>query len=186
MVTDCVCTASVSVMNWLILLMVVGDPGWGIVRTAAGTVYVTDVIRNVVWKVDPNRRAGAALRERHAHGLMLDGQGRLVGDQTDYDPVTQKFSRWAWRLEGEKLVRLDGVPKDLDKPKQLPGALPRVSGWEVSGFAEDSAAWWILEHIPMKEFEGIHTRKEPYLQVRRVEKKTGVGSVVLRVSQREP
>lgn len=37
--------------------------------------------------------------------------------------------------------------------------------------------------LALKEFEGIHTRKEPYLQVRRVEKKTGVGRVLLRVAR---
>lgn len=92
--------------------MMMGDPNWGIVRTQAGKVYATDVIRNVVWKVDASGRVGAALRERHAHGLMLNAEGKLVGDQTDYDPQTQKFSRWAWKIEGEKLVRLAAVPKD--------------------------------------------------------------------------
>jgi hypothetical protein len=109
-----------------------------------------------------------------------------VGDQTDYDPVTQKFSRWAWKLEGERLVRLEAIPKGLEKPQTLPASLPRVAGWEVSGFVEDQEAWWILEHIPMKEFEGIHTRKEPYLQVRRLDKRTGVGVVLLRVSKLAP
>ena len=99
-------------MTWLILMMVLGDPGWGIVKTKAGSVYAADVIRNVVWKVDANGRA--------------------------------------------------------------------------SGFVEDAEAWWILEHIPMREFEGIHTRKEPYLQVRRFDKRTGVGVVLLRVSRSAP
>ncbi|MBM3762578.1 MAG: hypothetical protein FJW36_20315 [Acidobacteria bacterium] len=173
-------------MNWIVAMMMMGDPGWGIVRTQAGTVYVTDVIRNVVWRVDASGKVGAALRERHAHGLMLDTEGKLVGDQTDYDPGTQKFSRWAWKLEEEKLVRLAGVPKELEKPKGLPASLARIAGWEVSGFIEDGEAWWLLEHIPMKEFEGIHTRKAPYLQVRRVEKKTGIGRVLLQVAQGAP
>jgi hypothetical protein len=56
----------------------------------------------------------------------------------------------------------------------------------VSGFVEDAEAWWILEHIPMREFEGIHTRKGPYLQVRRFDKRTGVGVVLLRVSRLVP
>lgn len=38
----------------------------------------------------------------------------------------------------------------------------------------------------MKELEGIHTQKAPYLQVRRVEKKTGVGKVLLQVAQGAP
>jgi hypothetical protein len=44
-------------MNWLILMMVLGDPGWGIVEAKAGNVYAADVIRNVVWKVDASGRA---------------------------------------------------------------------------------------------------------------------------------
>lgn len=173
-------------MIWTAALCLFLDPGWGIVRTQTGKIYAGDVIRNVVWSVDTSGRVEAAIRDRHAHALAIDGRGRLMGDQTDYDPRTQKFSRWVWRLENGVAVRLDVTPSWLGKPQGLPAGIPKLSGWEISGATESASDWFVLEHIPMQEFEGIHTRQGPYLQVRRIGKANGNSTVILSVSRSSP
>jgi hypothetical protein len=173
-------------MTWFSILLLFSDPGWGITRSNIGDLYVGDVIRNIVWRIDKQEQVSKALQNRHSHSLGMNENQLLIGDQTDYDPNTKVFTRWAWQLEAGKLKRLPQVPASFKKPSSIPKQIPTAPGWDISGFTETAEHWWILEHIPMQEFEGIHTRKAPYLQVRKVEKQSNRSQIMLQVSQSAP
>lgn len=85
----------------------IAHPSRGIAVTADGTVYFSDLIR--IWRVDRN---GLQLVHRnpgtHTHALAIDPSGRLVWEESAYDPAAQRYRETIWQLSGKRVMRRFG------------------------------------------------------------------------------
>ena len=52
-------------------------PGDGIDQDSEGNIYITDVYRKAVWKIDSNRRVTKLLSDHWSHGLCVDTLNRI-------------------------------------------------------------------------------------------------------------
>ena len=79
-------------------------PSRGIAVDERGTVYFSDLIR--VWRID-----GARLRlvrrnpGTHTHALAIDPAGRLVWEESAYDPARNSYAESIWQLAGNRVSR---------------------------------------------------------------------------------
>ena len=79
-------------------------PSRGIAVDDRGTVYFSDLIR--VWRID-----GAWLRlvhrnpGTHTHALAIDPGGRLVWEESAYDPARNSYAESIWQLAGGRVSR---------------------------------------------------------------------------------
>lgn len=54
-----------------------GHPGDGIAVAGDGTVYFSDVVRNVIWKADARGELSAFARGLHSHSIAMDKDGNV-------------------------------------------------------------------------------------------------------------
>lgn len=74
-------------------------PPRGIVADARGAVYFSDLER--IWKVDRAGRmtlARAGVPGRHIHELVIDPNGAIHGEETSYDPATERWPSALWKM----------------------------------------------------------------------------------------
>ena len=87
------CTSS------LLLLVLAGaaeaHEGWGIASAPGGRIYFTDVLRRIVWRLDPDGRLEPALEGVCAHALVTIADGSVYGAGTSGDPPAGR----AWRID---------------------------------------------------------------------------------------
>ncbi len=147
------------------------DPGWGLVEDSRGNIYFGDVLRNVVWHLNPTGQVNTVATGRHAHALCLDERGALWGDHTDYDPQTQKFSRSAWKLEGNRAV-IAPLPSGrcqalFHSRRPIPKEAPTAPNWEIWAAVRSGNTWLLLEHAPANLFESLMREKKATTRLRR-------------------
>lgn len=82
-------------------------PSRGIAVDERGTIYFSDLIR--VWRID-GTRLGLVHRNpgTHTHALAIDPAGRLVWEESAYDPGRQSYSESVWQLAGNRVSRRIG------------------------------------------------------------------------------
>jgi hypothetical protein len=69
--------------------------GWGIVRDKIGNIYITDIPANTVWRISPDGRIEAVMRNTHSHALVVDSNGTVFGTDVEIsEPV-----RSVWRID---------------------------------------------------------------------------------------
>lgn len=82
-------------------------PSRGIVVDQSGTIYFSDLIR--VWRLDGTR---LSLVHRnpgtHTHSLALDPAGRLIWEESAYDPSRDTYAESIWQLSGNRVSRRFG------------------------------------------------------------------------------
>lgn len=82
-------------------------PSRGIVAGRDGAIYFSDLVR--IWRIDGTR---LALVHRnpgtHSHSLGLDPAGRLVWEESAYDPATKAYRETIWQLVGGRVSRRAG------------------------------------------------------------------------------
>lgn len=82
-------------------------PSHGIAVDRGGTVYFSDLIR--VWRLDGTRlRLVRRNPGTHTHALAIDPSGRLVWEESSYDPASQAYRETVWQLDGSRLARRFG------------------------------------------------------------------------------
>ncbi|HEX7087780.1 MAG TPA: hypothetical protein VF198_15575 [Vicinamibacterales bacterium] len=74
-------------------------PAWGLVVARDGSIYFSDVGRNVVWRAGMDGRLQVVVRDRHSHILNLEADGALVGEHVEYDEPRRLWRRSVWRLD---------------------------------------------------------------------------------------
>jgi hypothetical protein len=86
-------------LAFLITAAVAGDlhahEGWGIVRDKTGNIYITDIPANTIWRITPDGRIQAVMRNTHSHALVVDRNGTVFGTDVEIaEPV-----RSVWRID---------------------------------------------------------------------------------------
>ncbi len=82
-------------------------PSRGIAVDRGGTVYFSDLIR--VWRLDGTRlRLVRRNPGTHTHALALDAAGRIVWEESSYDPARKAYTETIWELSGGRAVRRFG------------------------------------------------------------------------------
>lgn len=69
-------------------------PGVGIVRSARGEVFYTDLSQ--VWRIGPDGARSVAVPSVHTHELCLDAEGNLYGEHLWYEG--ERTDRWGHRV----------------------------------------------------------------------------------------
>lgn len=92
-------------LGWLVVSLLmcvsvsavaVAHPGDGIVVTPDGTIYFTDVVRKVIWKLSTDGTLSPAKRDRWTHSLFLAADGTLY-----YEREVQRGDAWLmsfWKM----------------------------------------------------------------------------------------
>lgn len=82
-------------------------PSRGIAVDRGGTVYFSDLIR--VWRLDGTRlRLVRRNPGTHTHSMAIDGAGRLVWEESSYDPGRGTYTETVWELAGDRARRRFG------------------------------------------------------------------------------
>ena len=74
--------------------------GWGIASTPDGRLYVTDVARRIVWRIEPDGRVEPALEGVHAHALVTIADGSVYGA----DAGAEAPFGHVWRIDADGRV----------------------------------------------------------------------------------
>ena len=88
--------------------------GWGIVVDANGNVYFSDIPTNTIWRLTPDRRFEAVVRDKHSHALVLAVDGSIHG--THHPPDEPVRSVWRLAPDGQLTAV---VPPTRDFPLGL-------------------------------------------------------------------
>lgn len=83
------------VCGFMLAYAAFAHPSWAIAVDAQNRIYVSDLEK--IWKIDANGRV-SIFSERHTHEFTLDREGNLLGEELNYDPVTQKYTSGLWRI----------------------------------------------------------------------------------------
>jgi hypothetical protein len=88
--------------------------GWGIVRRADGSIVVTDIPANTVWRIATDGRIERVMRDTHSHALVIGADGAVYGTNVH---LTQPI-RSVWRMDVSGAVSTvipptRGMPLDL-------------------------------------------------------------------------
>lgn len=71
---------------------------WGIVLDGQGQVYFANVLHGgTVWKIDAQGRLSRFVTGKHSHGLVIDDQGNLYGEQIRYDNAVNRWTTILWK-----------------------------------------------------------------------------------------
>ena len=82
-------------------------PSRGIVVDRGGTVYFSDLVR--IWRLDGSRlRLVRRNPGTHTHALAIDPQGRIVWEESSYDPASGQYNETIWQLSGNRPARRFG------------------------------------------------------------------------------
>jgi hypothetical protein len=82
-------------------------PSRGIVVDRGGTVYFSDLVR--VWRLDGTRLQLVRRNPgSHTHSMAIDGAGRIVWDESTYDPGRDTYSETVWELARDRPRRRFG------------------------------------------------------------------------------
>jgi tetratricopeptide (TPR) repeat protein len=73
-------------------------PGWGITIDLARRVCFVDTDEDVLWCLDALDNPAAMARGLHAHDLLLDPSGSLVGDELLWDSRWRRWRRGRWEI----------------------------------------------------------------------------------------
>ena len=85
----------------------IAHPSRGIAVDREGTIYFSDLIR--IWRLDGTRlRLVHRNPGTHTHALAIDASGRLVWEESSYDPASQVFRETIWELRGNRAARRFG------------------------------------------------------------------------------
>lgn len=105
-------------LTLLVVAPAQAHPGRGIVVDDQQNVYVSDAVRSVVWRVDPDGRVSPAARDVHAHWLSIDAAGRVLADDLHYDAANDTYPRGMVRLSDsgppEQIIEKRPDPHGLD------------------------------------------------------------------------
>ncbi|GAB4417742.1 MAG: hypothetical protein OHK0021_23290 [Bryobacter sp.] len=149
-------TRPLVLLAYFAALPLVAHPGWGLVETPDGRLYVADVLNNTVWEIHPNGTSKMLVQGRHSHALCFDSHGVLWGDHTDYDPQTKNFQRTTWRLDGTRAMVATGACPGATRGRlQIPSEIPRAKGWEIWAFQDTPRGTAVLEHAEISAFEQL-------------------------------
>ena len=70
--------------------------GWGIVVAPDKTIFVADVLATTVWRIRPTGGTSVLWHGAHSHGLALDRQGNVYGENARF--AGGKFVVTVWRV----------------------------------------------------------------------------------------
>ena len=69
--------------------------GWGIVVDRNNRIYFADIPANTVWRLSPDGRIEAMLRDVHSHALILGSDGSVYGTDVKISGTTRNV----WKLD---------------------------------------------------------------------------------------
>jgi len=83
---------------------VLAHPSRGVVVAPNGRIYFSDLVR--IWEVSGSRlRLVHRNPGTHTHALALDPAGRLVWEESRYDPASRIYSETVWQLDRGRVTR---------------------------------------------------------------------------------
>lgn len=82
-------------------------PSRGIAVAPDGAVYFSDLIR--IWRIDGTRlRLVHRNPGTHSHALALDPAGRILWEESAYDPASGRYRETIWQFAGGRVSRRFG------------------------------------------------------------------------------
>lgn len=98
-----------------------GHPANGMVVDRSGYIYVSDVSRNVIWRISPAGRTTRYLDHLHSHDLWIDSLDQLHGEHLDFRASENAFYYSYWIKPVSGPIRWVKSPS---KTRQLPVMCP--------------------------------------------------------------